>query len=98
MDAMEVTRALLAHREVLQQFAVRELHLFGSTLRGDAGGASDVDLLVEYEPAARVGLFAFVRLRRRLSELLGQPVDLATPDALHPALRERILHEAVRVA
>ncbi|MBI2117120.1 MAG: nucleotidyltransferase family protein [candidate division NC10 bacterium] len=98
MDATDVTRTLLVHREVLQQFAVRELRLFGSTLRGEAGGASDIDLLVDYDPAARVGLFAFVRLQRRLSELLGRPVDLATPDALHPALRERILREAVRVA
>jgi len=93
-----VTRALLAHREVLQQFAVRELRWFGSTLRGEAGDTSDIDLLVDYDPAARVGLFAFVRLQRRLSELLGRRVDLATPDALHPALREGILREAVRVA
>ncbi|MBP1777587.1 MAG: polymerase beta domain protein region [candidate division NC10 bacterium] len=93
-----MTRALLAHREVLQQFAVRELRLFGSTLRGEAGDTSDIDLLVDYDPAARVGLFAFVRLQRRLSELLGRRVDLATPDALHPALREGILREAVRVA
>ena len=98
MDATDVTRALLAHREVLQQFAVRELRLFGSTLRGEAGDTSDIDLLVDYDPAARVGLFAFVRLQRRLSELLGRRVDLATPDALHPALREDILRQAVRVA
>jgi hypothetical protein len=98
MDATDVTRALLAHREVLQQFAVRELRLFGSTLRGEAGDTSDIDLLVDYDPAARVGLFAFVRLQRRLSELLGRRVDLATPDALHPALREGILRQAVRVA
>ena len=98
MDGTDVTRALLAHREVLQQFAVRELRLFGSTLRGEADDTSDIDLLVDYDPAARVGLFAFVRLQRRLSELLGRRVDLATPDALHPALREGILREAVRVA
>ena len=98
MDATDVTRTLLAHREVLQPFAVRQLRLFGSTLRGEAGDASDIDLLVDYDPAARVGLFAFVRLQRRLSELLGRRVDLATPDALHPALRDGILREAVRVA
>ena len=93
-----MTRALLAHREVLQQFALRELRLFGSTLRGEAGDTSDIDLLVDYDPAARVGLFAFVCLQRRLTELLGRRVDLATPDALHPALRDGILREAVRVA
>ncbi len=98
MDATDVAHALRAHRELLQQFSVRELRLFGSTLRGEAGDTSDIDLLVDYDPAARVGLFAFVRLQRRLSELLGRRVDLATPDALHPALRDSILREAVRVA
>jgi predicted nucleotidyltransferase len=39
-----------------------------------------------------------VRLQRALSELLGRPVDLATPEALHPALREQILQGVVRVA
>lgn len=77
---------------------MRELRLFGSTLHGDAGAGSDIDLIVEYDPEARVGLFAFVRLRRKLSEVLGSPVDLVTTDALHPAIREGILREAVRVA
>ena len=90
MDAAEVKRALAAHPELFQEFSVHELRLFGSTLCCDAGGASDIDLLVDYTPGAQVGLFAFIRLRRRLSEL--------TPDALHPAIRERILREAIRVA
>jgi predicted nucleotidyltransferase len=97
MNAVEVRRALHAHRELLQDYGVREVRVFGSTARGDAAVGSDVDLLVAYDPSARVGLFAFVRLKRRLSELLGCPVDLVTPDALHPALREDILREAVRV-
>jgi predicted nucleotidyltransferase len=98
MDAAEVKRALAPHPELFHEFSVHELRLFGSTLRGDAGGASDIDLLVDYTPGAKVGLFAFIRLRRRLSELLGFQVDLVTPDALHPAIREGILREAIRVA
>ncbi|MCX7039091.1 MAG: nucleotidyltransferase family protein [Spirochaetes bacterium] len=97
MDAEEVKRTLATHPELFQEFSVHELRLFGSTLRGDAGGASDIDLLVDYTPGVQVGLFAFIRLRRRLSELLGFQVDLVTPDALHPAIREGILREAVRV-
>ena len=45
-----------------------------------------------------VGLFEFIRLRNELSTLLGMKVDLGTPDALHPALKEEILKEAVHVA
>jgi hypothetical protein len=95
MDATDVRRTLQAHHEILQQYGVQEIRVFGSTARGEAGEGSDIDLLVDYDPSALVGLFAFVRLRRRLSELLGCPVDLVTPDALHPALREGILREAV---
>jgi hypothetical protein len=40
----------------------------------------------------------FIELRDSLSRLLHAPVDLATPDALHPALRDSILREAVQVA
>jgi len=44
------------------------------------------------------GLFAFVRLKARLEAILGRRVDLVTEDALKPALRERILREAVHAA
>jgi uncharacterized protein len=56
-----------------------------------------VDILVEFDPDARIGLFEFVGLKNALSGLLGVPVDLATPDALHPALKEDILREAHHV-
>jgi predicted nucleotidyltransferase len=98
MSPPDIRRALAAHRDLLKQFGVRELRLFGSAVRGEAVEASDLDLLAEYDQTAPVGLFEFVRLQRALSELLGRPVDLATPEALHPALREQILQEAVRVA
>jgi uncharacterized protein len=46
----------------------------------------------------RVGLFEFVRLQRCLSSVLGHRVDLVTPDALKPRMRDRILAEAIRAA
>jgi predicted nucleotidyltransferase len=67
MDAADVRRTLQAHREILQQYGVQEVRVFGSAVRGEAGEGSDIDLLVDYDPSVRVGLFAFVRLRRRLS-------------------------------
>lgn len=44
--------------------------------RGEAGPESDIDLLVEFEPKAGVGLLEFIRLQRELVELLGRRVDL----------------------
>ena len=54
--------------------------------------------MVEFQPDARVGLFGMARLQRQLSEILGKSVDLTTRDALHKALRDRIIKEAVRAA
>ncbi len=62
--------------------------------RGEANTASDVDLLVRFE-AEPPGFFGFLRLERRLSEVIASPVDLVMETALRPALRERILAEAI---
>ena len=86
------------NQDVMHRFSVKSLYLFGSVARGESKEGSDVDILVEYEPDARVGLFQFVRLRRELSSILGCEVDLATPDSLHKELRDDILKEAVHAA
>ncbi len=96
MDKGEVIQILQANRQALAQFHVRSLSIFGSVARGEAGSDSDVDILVEFEPGARVGLFHCARLQRFLRETLGREVDLATPKALHKALPKDILKEAVR--
>jgi predicted nucleotidyltransferase len=98
MNVQEVIEKLRAATALSEEFPIRSLAVFGSVVRGDAGPESDVDILVEFEPDAHVGLFDFARLKRRLSEILGRSVDLATPDALHPALKDRILKEAVHAA
>ncbi len=72
---------------------MRSLDLFGSIARGDSGGNSDVDLLVEFDRP--VGLFQFFRVQRRLEAIVGRPVDLVMKDAIKRQLRTRILAEAV---
>jgi len=60
---------------------IRRLALFGSVLREDFGPASDVDVLVEFEPGTQVGL-RFFAMERELSAILGRKVDLSTPGFL----------------
>ena len=91
----EALRRLEAHTQPLAAFSVKRLAIFGSVARDEAHEDSDIDILVEFEPDARVGLFEFVRLQRFLSDILGCPVDLVTPDALRAEMREQILREAV---
>ena len=96
MKKEEILKLLTSHREEMSEFGVKSLSVFGSVARGEAVIESDIDLLVEFEPKVPVGLFAFARLRRRLSELLGKEVDLVTPDAIRPEMREEIMRESLR--
>jgi predicted nucleotidyltransferase len=91
----EVIERLRADRAARDRFGVRSIALFGSVARGDAGADSDVDILVDYQPDARPDLFEFIDLKDHLEGLVGRRVDLVTPAALHPRLRNRILTEAV---
>lgn len=96
MDLKSISALFSLHKTDLHQRGVRSLSVFGSLARGNATPNSDMDVLVEFERP--VGLFEFIRLKFYLEELTGFPVDLVTADAIHPALREVILSEAVHVA
>jgi predicted nucleotidyltransferase len=98
MKRDEALQRLRASRARLDAFPIERLAVFGSVARGEAGEGSDVDILVEFEPGARVGLFEFARLQRTLGEILGCKVDLVTPDALRQEMRAQILQEAVYAA
>jgi len=95
MQRDEAIRALRANADQLADYGVARLAVFGSVARNEAMAGSDVDVLVEFRPEARIGLFEFARLRRYLMEILGCEVDLVTPEALRPSMRESILREAV---
>lgn len=89
-------KLLRDHMDELRTMGVESLSIFGSVARDEAGPDSDVDVLAEIGPG--IGLFEYVRIRDRLAEILGRPVDLATPDVLRPRIRDRVLAEAVHAA
>ena len=81
--------------ELVNQFGVKTLLLFGSVARDAATSKSDVDLLVEFNrPVGYFGLFA---LQDYLETLLGCPVDLGTLESLKPNIREQVMRDLIRV-
>ena len=72
---------------------IQRLSLFGSVLRDDFTPESDVDVLVEFEPGARISLFDQVRIEDELGELLGRKVDLVSRKYLSKYLRDRVFAE-----
>ena len=88
----DTTVALLRKKqsEFQEQFGVKIVGLFGSRARGDAGEESDVDLLYTMEPGGKLSLFAYLKLKKRLEELLGSDVDLVRDETLKPQLKSYI--------
>ena len=91
-EILETLRAMKP--ELGRRFGVRDLALLGSFARGEEAAESDVDILVDVDPA--IGL-DFVTLARLLEEALGRPVDLVSTRALRPRHREAIEPETVHV-
>jgi len=81
--------------DVMRRRGVTRAGVFGSVARGDATPESDVDFLVEFEKGRT--LLDLSGLRLDLRDALGRDVDVATPNSLHPAMRDQILSELVPI-
>ena len=92
----EIKRKLKELKPTLRdRFKVESIGLFGSYVRREQKGESDLDVLVEFsEP---VGLFKFIELEDFLSQELGTKVDLVMRDSLKPRIKERIIKEAIQL-
>ncbi len=77
---------------ICAKHGARNVRVFGSVVRGEAGEDSDVDFLVEFEPGR--SLLDQAGLVLDLEELLGRKVDVVTERGLYWLLRRRILREA----
>lgn len=79
--------------EAAERHGARNVRLFGSVARGEAGPDSDLDLLVELDKGR--SLLDHAGLVIELESILGCRVDVATEQGLRPRVRERVLAEAV---
>jgi hypothetical protein len=79
------------------RYKVRRLALFGSVVRDDFRPDSDVDVLVSFDPAARVSFMTFGKMKRELSLIFRRPVDLVPQEGLKPAIRDEVLASAQEI-
>ncbi len=80
---------------ILKKNGVVKAGIFGSVARGEATKKSDVDVLIKFR--GKKSLLDVVGLKLELEETIHRNVDVLTYKALHPALKDRILHEEVRI-
>lgn len=93
---MTTLQLLKQHRQRILEIATRhgatDVRVFGSTVRGDDGTESDIDLLVRRLDRTSPWFPAGFILE--LEDLLGRPVDVVTEQGLNPLLREHVWEEA----
>jgi len=80
---------------ILSRYGVKRAAVFGSVARGEAGSASDVDILIELDEP--LGLFRFAQLNYVLEDALQKKVDLVKTTAIKPSFKNNILREAIYI-
>jgi predicted nucleotidyltransferase len=93
---MGTLKTLQSKRAEILALAVKHgasnVRLFGSVARGEDHEGSDVDFLVDMQETS--SLFDLIGLQQDIEKVLGQRVDVLTPDGINRYLRDRILGEA----
>lgn len=73
---------------------IQKVSIFGSYINSRPRQDSDVDVLIEFIPSARIGFFKLAQIKRSIELLVKKSVDLLTPEAISRLFRERVIKEA----
>ena len=99
MKRSDLVKVLHRYEAALRENGATALFVFGSRARGTERPDSDLDLFIDYDPAAKIpSMFRLMQIEEMISKSLGISVSITTRNALHPLMRENIEREAVRVA
>ena len=95
MKLIENIKKMLKEQEsfLKDRYGVSKIGIFGSYVKGKAKKSSDLDILVDFQKDADIGLLEFIALENYLSDLLGVKVDLVMKDSLKPRIGKHILKE-----
>lgn len=96
-QTLQTFQARIKHSlpDLVKNYQVKRLGIFGSVARGEDKAKSDIDILVSF--TSPPGLFEFIRLEDYLSDLLNRKVDLVTKKAIKPIIRDKVLREVTYV-
>lgn len=95
MDRPQILAKLKENESVLRARGVSHIAVFGSRARGDNRSDSDIDIMIEMDPAARIGIYDYVALKDYIAGLFDDPVDVVSRDGLKPYVRPAATADAV---
>jgi len=95
MNRDEILDTLKARESDLRAHGVKHAALFGSVARGEQRPDSDIDILVDLDPAVVVTMFDYAGLKDYVAGLFPGSVDVVDREALKPRLRPRAAADAI---
>jgi predicted nucleotidyltransferase len=95
MNGHDIIARLREHEPALRARGVSHAALFGSRARGDNRADSDIDIMVELDPASHVTVFRYAGLKDYIAGLFDGPVDVVNRDGLKPYVRPAATADAV---
>jgi predicted nucleotidyltransferase len=94
MNREDVIATLRSHEHELRHRGVVHAALFGSLARNEATADSDIDIMIELDPDAPIGVFEYVAITHYLSDLFPVRVDVANRHRLKPHMKARAERDA----
>ncbi|WP_246725637.1 nucleotidyltransferase family protein [Beijerinckia sp. L45] len=91
----EIIATLRAAELELRAVGVIHIALFGSVARDEQGAGSDIDIMVEIDPAARLGLWEYAGVVSSLEDMFPVKVDVANRETLKPHVRPSAERDAI---
>ncbi|HVA39483.1 MAG TPA: nucleotidyltransferase domain-containing protein [Candidatus Binataceae bacterium] len=95
MNGQEIIATLQENEPALRARGVSHAALFGSRARGDYRPDSDIDIMVEVDPTARIGVYEYVALKDFIAGLFDGPVDVVSREGLKPYVRPAATIDAI---
>jgi predicted nucleotidyltransferase len=95
MNRQDIIARLRENEAALRKRGVRHAALFGSCARGEERPDSDVDIMIEVDPSARIGMYEYVAIKDYIAGLFDARVDVVRRDRLRPCVRPAATGDAI---
>jgi predicted nucleotidyltransferase len=95
MNRDEIIARLRENEAALRKRGVAHAALFGSRARGDQRPESDTDIMIEFDPTARVTVFDYAGLKDYIAALFDGEVDVVNRDGLKPCVKPAATADAI---
>jgi len=95
MNSSEALETLRRSEHALRRRGVKHAALFGSVARDENRSDSDIDIMIEFDPEARITVFDYVDIKEYIAQLFDGPVDVVNREGLKSYVRPAAMADAI---